>query len=535
MTVNRGRSCTDGAVPAIRPDRGMTFFESLLALLLAAILCVQVARRLGVPYPTLLAAAGMAVAFVPGAPTIALQPQTALALFIAPALVDAAFDFPIGAAIRLWVPLVALAVVAVLVTAGLVAWAGWMVAGLPLAAAVALGAIVAPPDAAAATAVLGNVSVPRRADALLKGESLFNDATALLLFDAAVAVQSAGGMDAGVAVRLGLAVPGGVLLGLAAARLQRVINRFVEGTLGGNLLQFVYAFLLWIVAQRLHLSAVLAVVSFAMAIAHRAAITTSPRSRVHSFAVWSTVVFLLNVLAFLLMGMQVRGLVAGMDAARLGEAARFAALVVGIVIGTRLGVILLFNRVGAWIARRRGETPPASVSKALLVGWAGMRGLLTLATAFALPRDFPGRDVIALTAFAVVLATLVVQGATLAPIIRLLGLERDRKQERELADARGALAASALEALGDRGGEAADHLRYVYRVQHDALAAEGSSEPGDQLRQLGLESVRAQREALEQMREDHRIGGDGYLLLQEELDWKELTLLPEEDRRIEEG
>ena len=512
----------------------MTFFESLLALLLAAILCLQVSRRIGLPYPAMLAAAGVAVALIPGSPTIVLQPETALALFITPALVDAAFDFPLGAALRLWVPLVALAVVAVLVTAGLVAWAGWAMAGLPIAAAVALGAIVAPPDAVAATAVLGNLSIPRSTDAVLRGESLFNDATALLLFGAATAVQAAGGLHADVGLQLALAAPGGVLLGIAAAWLQRHVNHFVEGTLGGNLLQFVYAFLLWIVAERLHLSAVLALVAFAMTIARWATTTTSPRMRVHSFAVWTTVVFLLNVVAFLLMGMQSRVIVRGMSDARLWEAARFAGAVIGIVIVSRMGVVIAFNRVTAWTYRRRGEEPRAKLSQSVLVGWAGMRGILTLATAFALPKEFPQRDLIVLTAFAVVLATLVIQGATLGPLIRMLGLDRRETQAAELAGARAGLTAAALRALGNHGGDEAEQLRRHYRLQHEAWA-HGVEKPARRLRKLGLETVAAQRETLEEMRANHRLGLEEYLLLQEELDWKELTLLPEDDRRIEES
>jgi CPA1 family monovalent cation:H+ antiporter len=512
----------------------MRFFESLLALLLAAILCLQVARRLHLPYPALLAVAGMGVALIPGTPTIALDPQIALSLFIAPVLVDAAFDFPLGAALRFWAPLVALAVFAVIVTAGLVAWAGWMLAGLPIAAAVALGAVVAPPDAAAATAVLGSVSIPRSTDAVLKGESLFNDATALLLFGAAVEVQMAGGLHLPVALRLGLAAPGGVLLGMAAAFLARVANRFVAETLGGTLLQFVWAFILWIVAERLRLSPVLAMVSFAMTLASGDHMASSPRMRVHSFAVWSTVVFLLNVLAFLLMGMQAKLIVGSMAPGRFADAARFAGVVVGIVIASRIAVILGYNRLMAWAARARGEKPPATVAQALLVGWAGMRGLVTLATAFALPQSFPQRDLVALTAFAVVLATLVIQGVTLAPLIRLLRLDQGEKRDREMLDARAALAEAALLSLDEGEGRENDHLRYLFGLHH-AAAADGAAGPVERLRELGLAAVRAQRDTLEALRDRHRIGGEAYLLLQEELDWKELTLLPEDDRRIEEG
>ena len=172
----------------------MRFFESLLVLLAAAVLLLQVSRRLKVPYPTMLAAAGVCFALVPGAPKISIEPHAALALFLAPVLVDAGFDFPIGDARKLWRPLFALAIVAVILSAGAVAWLGVTMAGLPIAAALVLGAIVAPPDAAAATAILTSVSLPRGSVAVLKGESLLNDASALLLFSAALAFQAQGGL-----------------------------------------------------------------------------------------------------------------------------------------------------------------------------------------------------------------------------------------------------------------------------------------------------------------------------------------------------
>ncbi len=274
----------------------MTFFESLLALLLAAILLLQVSRRLALPYPAMLAGAGVLLAMVPGTPDLPIDPQTALALFIAPVLLDAAFDFPLELARRLWRPLVSLAVVAVLATTAVVAWIGYTYAGLPLAAAIVLGAIVAPPDAAAATAVMRQVSLPKITANVLRGESLFNDATALLLFAGGLAVTAHGGLSVGVGARVLLAAPGGIALGIVLAWIMRRANRFVSGTLGGNLLQFVNAFLAWLLAEHLGLSAVLAVVALAMTAA-RGAQRGSPRMRVQSFAVWAAVVFLLNVVA----------------------------------------------------------------------------------------------------------------------------------------------------------------------------------------------------------------------------------------------
>src|ERR1700758_5638410 len=229
----------------------MTFFESLLVLLLVAIALLQGGRRLALPYPAQLAGGGVLVALIPGAPAISIEPSTYLALFITPAVVDAAYDFPLGLTRRFLAPLVMYAVVAVILTTGIVAWIANAVLGLPLAAGIALGAIVAPPDAAAATAVLRKFNLPRRTDAVLKGESLFNDATALLLFSGALTVLESGGVNAATAVRLGLAAPGGLLLGIVCGRLWVYVSRLVKDTLGGVLLQFVTSYVMWLTAQHL--------------------------------------------------------------------------------------------------------------------------------------------------------------------------------------------------------------------------------------------------------------------------------------------
>jgi NhaP-type Na+/H+ or K+/H+ antiporter len=391
----------------------VTFFESLLVLLLAAIVLLQVSRRLSFPYPAMLAMAGVAVALIPGSPTISFEPDTALALFMAPVVLDAAYDFPIGAARRMRRQLIVFAVFAVIATTALVAWIGWRLIGLPVAAAIALGAIVAPPDAAAATAVLRAVSIPRDADTILKGESLFNDATALLLFSAALAVMSSGRLTLAVGLHIALAVPGGLLLGVGCALFFKRINRFVTNTLGGNLLQFVIAYLIWILAEQLRFSAVLSTIAFAMTLARTAEVTQGTRMRVQAYAVWSAVVFALNVFAFLLMGLQGKSIIARMEPAHLRESLLFAGVVVVAVVVARLAIVIGFDRLNAWWEMSRRRSKSTSWRPAVLEGWTGMRGFVTLATAIALPASFPQRDLAVLTAFFVVLTTLVVQGLTL--------------------------------------------------------------------------------------------------------------------------
>ena len=513
----------------------MTFFESLVVLLAFAVLLLQVARRAGLPYPAMLAAAGMVVAMIPGTPAIQIEPHTALALFIAPILVDAAFDFPVKAARALMEPLLVYAVLAVVVTALLVAEIGVTMLGLPLAAALAVGAVVAPPDAAAATAVLSSLPVSRRIDAVLKGESLFNDATALLLFTAALAVWRSGDLDAETALRIGVAAPGGIAFGMAFGWAAHQVQRFVENTVGGTILQFVSAFATWLIAERLELSAVLATVASAMTIAWLTPHGSSPRMRVHSYAVWTTVVFLLNVIAFLVMGMQARAIVAELSGAEFARALRFAGAVVVTVIVARLAVAYGYRLVRVLKFRVGNGPQPVRPAESVLIGWSGMRGLVTLATAFALPADFPERDTVVLAAFAVIVATVVVQGVTLGPFIRWAGIAQQKEAAAEMAEAQKALAMAALARLEGEDGAEAEELRDVYRrVAHGDDNREARA--GLHRRHgLALAAVLAQRNELERLRDEQKLGVEGYLQLQEALDWRQLAVMSDEDRRLMEG
>ena len=518
----------------------MTFFESLLVLLFVAVVLLQFARRLAVPYPAMLAAAGVAIAFVPGVPNIPLAPETALALFIAPVIVDAAYDFPLGAARRLVTPLLVFAVFAVLATAAVVATIAHLSLGVPIAVALALGAIVAPPDAGAATAILNATTIPTSTETVLKGESLFNDATALLLYSTALALLPHPGAAAGIGARtvlhLALAAPGGVALGWVCARLQRRINPFVQDTLGGNLLQFCNAYLVWIIAEHLQFSAVLCIVTFAMTLARTPElIHRNTRMRVQSFAVWSAVVFALNVFAFLLMGMQVRSIIGRMDRALLYHSLGFAALIITAVIGLRFVIVIVFNRLNAWRRRSLGKPPRASLRQAVLVGWCGMRGFVTMATALALPSDLPQRDTILLAAFGVVFVTLVVQGLTLGPLIRLLDLDHTDSAVEEINMVRKQLSTVGLATLEQHDDAEADSLRTVYQLQRAGDVASVGQPTLERYRRHGLIALRAERKALEKFREDAELSPDLYLKLQEELDWRELTLLPEDQRVIEES
>jgi Na+/H+ antiporter len=506
----------------------MSLFESMLILLAVAVVLLYLARRLCIPYPAMLALAGGLVAALPWIPRVGIEPHLALALFVAPAVLDTAFDMPPRELRRLWLQLTSLAVVLVLVTTVAVAAAGVFAAGLPLAAALALGAIVAPPDAAAAAAVLQEFNLPRRTMAVLQGESLLNDATALLIFGAAVTAAVAPGSPWSATLpRLLIAVPGGALLGgLLGAASVRLAHKWA-GTLASIIVQFVLCYGTWILAERLQLSSIVAVVALAAVIARYMPARTSARDRVSSYAVWAAVVFVLNVLAFLLMGLQARVILEALHGAALWHALGFAGTVLAIVIGVRFCWVMLYGYVMRWfrpffLRHLPGITVPQA-RVGILVSWCGMRGLVTLATAFALPERFPGRDVIVLSAFTVVLGTLVIQGLTIRPLIALLKIAPDDSLRRDASTARIAMLDAALDVLADQTGPAAAAVREEYEAARTASASAAS--PATAHDELRLRAITVQRGVLVEWRRLGRIDDDAYHVLEEELDRAELHAL----------
>ena len=484
----------------------MALFESVLTLLLLAILLLQISRRLAIPYPTMLAAAGLGVAALPWAPAIALDPHLALVLFIAPAILDAAFDFPIDAIRRYWMPLLFLVVVAVLVTTAAVAWVGVVLAGLPVAAAVVLGAIVSPPDAAAAAAMLNRPSMPRSTAMVLRGESLLNDAVALLIFSIGVRIAMAEASPMPVLSQLALAIPGGILLGVVSGRLATLMIRPLAGTLGGIVFQFVATYSTWLIAERLGLSAILAVVATAMTAAHYSH-ELAPRDRLHTNSVWSLVVFLLNVLAFLFIGLEARAIVSGLDAAALRHALGFGLIVLAVVIVVRIVLVMVYNLAIQPAYRHFKQTGP-SVKQGIVASWCGMRGMVTLAAALALPEKFPQRDLIVLSAFTVVLGTLIVQGLTLGPLVRLLKFPPDVSRDDEVTHARTVLAAASR--------DAGDDAKTAPLTEDD--------QP-ESIPKRGLAALRRQRAALDGLRREGRIQDDTFRALQQEIDLEEVAAM----------
>jgi Na+/H+ antiporter len=522
----------------------MKVFEVVIALLLGGAALAALARRWGAPYPALVALAGAALALIPGVPTLILDPELALALFVAPVLVDAAFDSSPRDLRANWRAVTSLALGAVALTIAVVAVvARQLVPGMPWAAAIALGAIVAPPDAAAATTVLKQLRPPHRLLVILEGESLFNDASALLVYRLAVGATLTGVLSGWRVLPMLLGVlAGSVVLGLALARVSLAVNARINDVATAVVFQFGSTFAVWVLAERLHLSGIITLVVFAMAAARRAPEILPARIRIPAWAVWEVAVFVLNVLAFILVGFQLKSI-----AVRGAIGTRYVAVAAGVCLAVILARIAWVTGAAAfsrWRCRPRASGQPGprdavalSARGAAVVGWCGMRGTVTLAAALALPTGgeggaaFPYRDLILVTAFGVVLGTLVFQGLTLRPLLLRLRLEDDGTVDREVRFARVETLRAAKEAAAAcPGAETAELVRHRYDLQlrraEKELGAPAEAAADTDGRKADAAVVRAATEAarrrLVALRADGTIGDAAFQRVEEELDWADL-------------
>jgi len=527
----------------------MDVFEVVIALLLGGAALAAVARRLGAPYPALVALAGAALALIPGVPTLVLDPELALALFVAPVLVDAAFDSSPRDLRANWRPVASLALGAVALTIVVVAAvARLLVPDMPWAAAIALGAIVAPPDAAAATTVLKQLRPPHRLLVILEGESLFNDASALLVYRLAVGATVAAFSGWSVLPTLLFVTVGSVVLALALSRLTLWVSARIRDVATAVVVQFCSTFFVWILAEQLHLSGIITMVVYAMAASRRAAEIVPARIRIPSWAVWEVAVFVLNVLAFILVGFQLKSIAARATGATGARYAAVAAAVTVAVILARIAWVSGAAAFSRWRCRPRADGAPGprdavalSGRGAAVVGWCGMRGTVTLAAALALPTDFPFRDLILTTAFGVTLGTLVLQGLTLRPLLLRLRLEDDGSVDREVRLARvETLRAAVAVAETCPGAESAELVRHRYELQlrraeaafardgaaasvgAAAIPAAADAEGGDDDAAVVRAASEAQRRRLVALRSDGTIGDAAFQRVEEELDWTEL-------------
>lgn len=512
----------------------MILVETLVGLVAACVALALLARWLHLPYAVMLIFGGMALAFIPGLPHVELDPQFALAFFLPPLLQASAYRTD-WAAFRVNLrPILQLAVGAVLFTALCVAAvAKWMIPDLPWAAAIALGAIVAPPDAVAAAAVLQRLRVPRRVVAILEGESLINDASALVLYRFAIAAVGAGSIAvSGLGLAFVAVACGGVLVGWVFGRAMVWVITRLDDTALETLVPFLGCFAAFMAAEAAHVSGVMAVV-VAGAVLGRARHRFAARTRSDSRAVWDFIEFVLTSLVFILIGLALNGILERLAGRNGWYLAALALAVSATLIVSRFAWVY----PAAWLPRqipairRRDPMPP--MGQLAVISWAGMRGVVSLAAALALPMDFPERDLIVFLAFCAILATLVVQGTTLGWVIRRMGVEEQRRPGMHPAEAkaRHVLARAMHEemerqAADELSGAIARDILPAYRDNTRLLAgAAGATAAERQARLLlRLTALRVGRKQLLRHRAEDGLPEEIFSALEQELDLEEMRL-----------
>jgi CPA1 family monovalent cation:H+ antiporter len=511
----------------------------IVILLVAVVLGVaSVSNRLSAPYPILLVIVGLVLAAIPGLPEIRIEPDLVFLVFLPPILWAAAYftsfrDFRANAR-----PILLLAVGLVLATTAAVACvAHALLPGLGWAAAAALGAIVSPPDAVSATAIAGRLGLPRRVVTILEGESLVNDAMALVLYHAAVAAVVAGSFSFGSAVgELLLATSLGVGIGLAVGALACAAARITEDSFADIAITLLAPYVAWVLAERFHGSGVLACVAGGLYSRRHLDAFLAPLTRLQAHSVWTMLVYLLNGVIFVLIGLQLRPMQHAIPPGDLGPLLLCAAAVLGVVIGLRLCWVPLLAwlpRVVSASLRTRDPMPPRAAIA--LIGWIGMRGIVTIAAALALPfttatgDPLPFRGELVLLSFGVVLGTLLLQGLSLPWLVPRLHLPVDRLHVQEELKARTQAVTMALRRLGELAQEPwarahhVDQLRVSYeaRLERILLLGEDADLVRDEelaLHRLHEEILRTARQAVVQLRDQGVVGDEVTFKLERELD-----------------
>lgn len=522
--------------------------ENICILLCIIAALVIVARKLALPYPVVLVLAGLVLGFTPGPPAVVrLRPDVFFFFILPPLIYPAALAVSWRDFRRNLSSILLLAIGLVVATMFAVAWmAHHFVPVLPWASAVALGAIVSPTDTVAAAAIIRRLGVPHRLEAILEGESLVNDATGLVALQFAVAAAMTGTFSlAEATLRFIIVSIGGIAVGLGFGFINRLIQRHLDDPPVQIMISLLTPFAAYLTAERVHVSGVLAAVAAGMFVGWHSPLTLSARTRLQANAFWEMVVFLLNGLVFIIIGLQLPEIVAALRGVSIFALAGYALAICAAVIGARVAWALLATSAArAFVSRRSKTVPP--FRQVIVIAWAGMRGVISLAAAFALPfalpdgTPFPGREYILFLTFAVIFVTLVFQGLTLPLLIRRLRIRHDASANEEERHARLKANEAALEFL-NRTTDAHSfpaklvaHLRTEYEerlgelreARHEGDRAGGVA-VGDYKR-LQQEALNVERCTIIRLRDELVINDEALRRIQRDLDLAEARLVGDE-------
>ncbi len=520
----------------------------LVLLYLVTVLAV-LTKNWTIPYPTIMVLTGLAVSLVPNLPTVQLTPEIVFLIFLPPLLYGAAWNTSWTEFKRNVYPISMLAIGMVLVTTVAVAYIiKMLMPDWPWAAAFALGAIVSPPDAVAATSVTKMLPIPRRIIVILEGESLINDATGLVAYRMALAaaVASAAGefSVAGTMMTFLESALGGVVIGLVGGWIAVYVHRQLDDPVIETTLTLLTPYAVYMPCEAVHVSGVLAVVTCGLYVSQRADTLMSSATRLHARAVWENALFVLNGLTFIFIGLGLRDVIAGLGDEHWTFNAAVAITVLIATIVLRIIFVFFAAYIPPWLWNRgRHPADAPHWAHVWLVAWTGMRGVVSLAAALALPLDFPKRELILFITFAVILGTLVVQSLTLPTFIRKLRIGKSGRSrlEQEL-DARLAILATAntyLEshaARSEQGHRDLQYLRAHIELQADRIVSklrweldevpleQGVWVQSNMCKQLYVETLNAQRHRLRELAEQELLDDELSNKLHHEIDLEESRL-----------
>jgi monovalent cation/hydrogen antiporter len=525
----------------------MANIATVIILLAVITALAELTDKIKIPYPILLVLAGIGIGFIPGLPVISIDPEVIFLVFLPPVLYAAAWTTSWPDFKKAKRPITLLAIGCVIFTTCAVAViAHYFIPDLGWPEAFVLGAIISPPDAVAATAATKGISLPKRVVTILEGESLVNDATGLIAYKYAVAAVVTGVFsfwEAGL--QFLLVVAGGIGLGLAVGYVFRFIHKVTpHNPTTDTTLTFMAPFIAYLSAEAFHFSGVLSVVTAGLFLSWNSSQVFSQQTRLQANASWNTVIFILNGIIFILIGLQLPQIMKNIEGHSLSEVLKYGAIVsVAVIIG-RIIWVYPGAYVPRWISPTiRKNEPSTTFGLVSIVAWSGMRGVVSLAAALALPlviaegKPFPNRELIIFITFCVIFSTLVIQGLTLRPLIKFFNIIPDGKDHEEEQLARLTLASSIIEHIEENYSlaltdEVLNQVKTKYeiriqRLRKDAVQRKLDEKDIIEFHRIQQELLDKERAGLIEMRRQGKISDEALRKIEYELDLEETRLILE--------
>lgn len=520
----------------------MTNITIVILLLTVITALSELTDRIKIPYPILLVLVGIAIGLIPGLPTVSLDPDLVFLIFLPPVLYSAAWQTSWPDFKHNLRPISMLAIGCVLFTTTMVAViAHAFIPGFGWAESFILGAIISPPDAVAATAATKGLGVPKRIITILEGESLVNDATGLIAYRYAVAAAGTGTFVFWLAgVNFFYVAILGIVIGLAMGLIFYYIHKLTpDNPTNDTVLTFIAPYASYLTAEYFHASGVLAVVVMGVFLSPRASIVFNHQARLQSYSVWDTVMFILNGLIFILIGLQLPVIMNGLGHFTLWEALGYGALISVATIILRIIWVFPSSYVPRWFSKRiRERESDLDSHSTTVIAWSGMRGVVSLAAALALPltigdAPFPNRDIILFITFSVIFATLVLQGLTLPKLIKMLGIKPDGKEEKQEHEARLRVASSVIEHIEENyalslSDAVLSQIKSKYEMRIEKMRQDDvrkmTNDQIEEFQRIQNELLSAERQFVLGLRKAHVIGDEVHRKLEYELDLEEERL-----------